>query len=81
MNKDDQVLTPDDVAKELQIHLQTARALLRESGSPAFKLGRAVRVVRGELMAWLMKRREKSQAMSAEKRRKIWGKKQAQPMQ
>lgn len=54
------LLTPDDVATQLQMHRDTVRRLLREGTLPGLKIGRSWRVRREALDLWIEQQGENS---------------------
>lgn len=48
-----QLLTVDQVAAALQIHKQTVRKMIKQGVIPSTRIGRAVRVDEGELVAFV----------------------------
>lgn len=52
----DEVMTLDEVAAYLRIHVDTVRRWAREGTLPAVKLGKAYRVNSGDLQSWWKER-------------------------
>ena len=50
-----ETLTPNEVAKSLQLHPFTVTRLAREGKIPAFKVGGVWRFHKEQFIAWLMK--------------------------
>lgn len=50
-----EVLTADDCAKLLQVHVRTVGNYVQERGLPAHRLGQEFRFRRSEVLAWLSK--------------------------
>ncbi len=58
----EEVLTAEEVAGYLRVHLMTVRRWCREGMLPAVKVGRAYRIKRTELDQWWSERRRRSDA-------------------
>ncbi len=50
-------LTLEQIAEELQIHIETVRGWVREKKLPAYKVGRVYRVKRADFERFLEERR------------------------
>src|SRR5579884_2413582 len=55
----EEVLTAEEVAGYLRVHLMTVRRWCREGMLPAVKVGRAYRIKRTELDQWWQERRQR----------------------
>jgi excisionase family DNA binding protein len=54
----DEVMTLEEVAAYLRVHVDTVRRWAREGSLPAVKLGKAYRVAHSDLKAWWQARLE-----------------------
>jgi excisionase family DNA binding protein len=55
-------LTLEQIAEELQIHIETVRNLVRDKKLPAYKVGRVYRVKRDDFEKFLAERRTTDEA-------------------
>ncbi len=58
----DEVLTAEEVAAYLRVHLMTVRRWCRQGELPAAKVGRSYRIRRADLDRWWAERMEGGQA-------------------
>ena len=65
MNKPDPIMTVDEVAEYLNLHLLTVRRLARDGEIPAFKMGRQWRIKRYLLEQWIADRSAQNAGVSS----------------
>lgn len=59
MVEDNDVLTPEEVAAKLRLHIQTVYELLRSGEIPAYKTGRHWKIDKADFEAYKIKQKQK----------------------